>query len=113
MVDDSVVKAVQRYLRSLNEQGIPVDYGVVFGSHATGRAHQWSDIDLLVVSPRFDEQRQRADVNRLWRAAAHTDCCIEPIPVGARQFLEDEASAVIAIARREGQVVALEDPGQA
>ena len=105
MVDESVVKTVQKYLQTLVESGITVRYVVVFGSHAGGHHNFWSDIDLLVVSPRFDGERKREDVNLLWRIAARVDSRIEPIAVGQRQFEEDDSSAIIEIARREGQVI--------
>jgi len=60
---------------------------------------------LLVVSPRFDGERKRADVNLLWHVAARTDSRIEPIPVGQHQFEGDDSSAIIEIARREGQKI--------
>ncbi len=107
MVNESVVNVVKQYLQTLVEQGIPVHRGVIFGSHATGHPHTWSDIDLLVISPRFDNERKREDINLLWRIAARTDSRIEPIPVGQYQFKEDDSSAIIEIARREGQVVSL------
>jgi len=80
-----------------------VSYGVLFGSQVSGKAHTWSDIDLLVVSSRFDKEYKRTDVNMLWRVAARTDSRIEPIAVGERQFEEDNSSAIIEIARRKGQ----------
>ncbi len=107
MVDEAVVEAVRKYLRALNDGGIPVRYGVVFGSQVTGRAHKWSDIDLLVVSPLFDGRRRRQDIDRLWRMTVRTDSRIEPIAVGERQWQEDDASPIIEIARREGQVVTI------
>ena len=66
MVDESVVKIVRKYLKTLVELGISVRYVVVFGSQAVGRQHPLSDIDLLVVSPLFDGKRKREDVNFLW-----------------------------------------------
>lgn len=105
MVDEAVVRVVQQYLKALSEQGIPVRYAVLFGSQAGGHPQHWSDIDLLVVSPRFDQERRREDVNLLWRVAARTDSRIEPIAVGERQFEEDESSAILEVARREGRKV--------
>lgn len=105
MVDESIVEIVRQYLRTLNEQGIPIQCGVIFGSQARGHTNDWSDIDLLVVSPRFDGKRKRADVNLLWHIAARTDSRIEPIPVGQHRFEKDDSSAIIEIARREGQKV--------
>lgn len=107
MVDESIIRVVRRYLQALVEQGISTPQAVVFGSQATGRADVWSDIDLLVVSPRYDQPRKREDINILWRIAARTDSRIEPIPVGERQYQEDDSSAIIEIARREGQMIQL------
>jgi predicted nucleotidyltransferase len=103
VADREVVDSTQRYLRKLQEQGVPISFAVVFGSQARGDAHQWSDIDLLVVSPRFDEAMRGEDKKLLWRVAARTDSRIEPIPCGERQWIEDTASAIIEIARREGE----------
>lgn len=105
MVNESIALIVRKYLIYLCQQDMPVTYGVVFGSQARGEAGEWSDIDLLVVSPRFDEERKRADINLLWRVAARIDSWIEPIPVGQRQFLTDDTSAIIEIARREGEII--------
>lgn len=107
MVNKRVVASVRRYLQALNQQGIPVRFGVVFGSQVAGKADQWSDIDLLVISPLFDGKRRPRDIDKLWHIAAHTDVRIEPIPVGEKQFQEDDSSMIIEIARREGQIIPL------
>ena len=107
MVDKSVVKVVKKYLRTLSSRGIPVKAGIVFGSYATGRMHEWSDIDLLVISPRFDKKLKRKDIDVLWHVAADVDSRIEPIAVGEKQYKENDSSFIIAIARREGQIVPL------
>ena len=107
MVDESITLIVRKYLANLQQQDIPVSFGVIFGSQARGEANPMSDIDLLVISPRFDGDRKRADINLLWRIAARTDSRIEPIPVGQLQFANDDSSAIIEIARREGQIIPL------
>ena len=105
MVDESVVNSVQRYLRRLAASGLTVRFGVIFGSQASGSTDQWSDIDLLVVSPRFDGSRDRQDINLLWHLAARTDSRIEPVPCGERQWQDDGSSPVLEVARREGYQV--------
>jgi len=107
MAEATVVAAVRTYLGALKEHGLAGCFGVVFGSHATGRTDKWSDIDLLVVSPDFDDGLSRSDVDHLWRLAARTDSRIEPVPCGERQWREDASSAIIEIARREGQRIGL------
>ena len=103
MVGQQVVESIQRYLQNLENQGVRVSFAIVFGSQTRGGSNEWSDIDLIVVSPQFDDKVRHEDVNLLWRVAARTDSRIEPIPCGERQWLEDTASALIEIARREGE----------
>lgn len=107
MVNESVLNGVRKYLRALQDRGLAVKFGIVFGSQVNGHSDIWSDIDLLVVSPKFDDQHSREDINLLWRLAARTDNRIEPIPCGEQQWFEDDASAIIEIARREGETVTI------
>ena len=65
MLEHSVLISVRKYLAALKEMGTDVELAVVFGSQATGKTHPWSDIDLLVVSPLFDDLRDRGAVNLL------------------------------------------------
>ena len=109
MLDAGIVTTVRTYLRALRENGLDVVFGVVFGSQATGNAHALSDIDLVVVASEFDRGRDRKEVGRLWRIAARIDSRVEPIPCGEKQWREDDGSAIIEIARREGELVSLGD----
>lgn len=105
MLDTSVVTVVRNYLRTLQQHGVVVRFGVVFGSQVTGETDTWSDIDLLVVSPRFDTTYDHRIVDLLWRVSARIDSRIEPIPCGERQWEDDDASAIVEIARRHGERV--------
>jgi predicted nucleotidyltransferase len=109
VLDARIVSIAREYLRDIDRRGIPVRFGVLYGSWATGRVHEWSDIDLVVVSPHFDGGIRRPDINLLWKTAALVDSRIEPVACGERQWLEDDASAIIEIARREGERISLED----
>jgi len=98
-----VLESVRDYLQALQSQGVPVSFAVLYGSYARGEANEWSDIDLVVVSPTYDESLDYADSRLLWRIAGRTDSRIEPIPCGERQWLEDDSDIIIEMARREGQ----------
>ncbi|MGB5686316.1 MAG: nucleotidyltransferase domain-containing protein [Candidatus Electrothrix sp.] len=102
MSEESIKQSVKKYLRELLRAGIPVRFGILFGSHARGDVHKWSDIDLLVVSNLYDRSYTRDDVKLLWKTAARTDNRIEPIPVGLHRWEQDDESTIIEIARREG-----------
>jgi hypothetical protein len=109
MVDDTIIKSIKIYLHSVATQGIPVKAGVLFGSYAIGKAHEWSNINLLVISPDFDKRLPHLDYENLFIYAGRTDSRIEPIPVGEKQFAEDHTNMIIEIARREGQIIPLAD----
>jgi predicted nucleotidyltransferase len=107
MANKTIIKSVQNYLRAVEQKGIPVKFGVLFGSSARGQEHEWSDIDLLVVSPRYDKKWTHKDWAKLWLIAARTDVRIEPITVGEKQYKEDDSSLIIEVARGEGQIISL------
>jgi predicted nucleotidyltransferase len=105
MVDEAIVKSVQTYLRTLIERGTDIRFGVIFGSYATGCAHEWSDIDLLVISPDYDNLVSRDKIDQLWETAAKVDSRIEPIACGTDCWAKDDSNPIIEIARQEGQQI--------
>ncbi len=110
MVAESIVSSVRNYFAVLNANGLSIRFGVVYGSQTNGRADEWSDIDLIVVSPEFDGERERKNELLLWHIAGKTDSRIEPIPCGVKQWEEDDVSTIIEVARREGVRVDPENP---
>lgn len=57
ITDTKTLTSVRRYAREfithLEEEGVPVQHAYLYGSHARGNAHAWSDIDVCIVSPKF------------------------------------------------------------
>lgn len=105
MLEQDVLTVVRKYQAALKSAGIHAEFVVVFGSQVTGKAHEWSDIDLLVVSPQFDGMSDRSGINQLWRLAAQVDSRIEPLPCGAKQWRDDDASGLIEVARQQGFIL--------
>lgn len=105
MVDKAIVSGVRDYLKQVQGNGITVRFAVIFGSQTDGTANEWSDIDLLVVSPSFDEEGDWEDVETLWKIAGRVDSRIEPIPCGEKQWREDEGTPIFEIARQKGEIV--------
>jgi predicted nucleotidyltransferase len=101
MVNPEVIKLVQRYLDILVEHGIKAEKAILFGSQARGTAGPDSDIDILVLAKEFDRDRWAKD-SELWRLTIKAGYGLQPIPVGPKQFIEDDVSTVIEMARREG-----------
>lgn len=107
MVERTILRTIQNYLDTVRQADIRVSRAILFGSHVRGDAHANSDIDILVIAPEFDEPYDKRRVDLLWELRARSDSRIEPIPVGERQWQEDDTSAIIEIARREGQEISL------
>lgn len=107
MAERTILDVIQKYLNMIRQADIRVSRAILFGSHARGDAHSDSDIDVLVIAPEFDGPYDKRRVDLLWELRARSDSRIEPIPVGERQWQEDDASAIIEIARREGEEILL------
>ena len=72
------VRFAQQYVDAIKYQGIPLTGATLFGSYATGRADQWSDIDICLVSPTFKNRfDSRVQLIRLKHAINES---IEPHP---------------------------------
>ncbi len=102
MVEQSILDSIQRYFSDLRKSGINPSFGVLFGSQITGKTHEYSDIDLIVVARRFDETKAYKPRALLWRVAARSDSRIEPIPCGVKQWEVDDGTPILEVARREG-----------
>ncbi len=51
------LSAIRRYAKRIASKFDP-DKIILFGSYAYGQPHEWSDVDLLVVMPAYDETNQ-------------------------------------------------------
>ncbi len=104
MVEDTIIATIKHYLASLPAFGIHACRAVLFGSYALGKADQYSDIDLIVIAPEFDNSHEISLVKTLWRATI-SDNRIEPIPCGEKEWETDQSRPILEIARREGIVI--------
>lgn len=102
MVDAAVVNTIRDYLREVRLSGIQASRAILFGSYARGTSLPDSDIDVLIIAPEFDPQPQRQLAAQLWRVRAKSDNRIEPIAVGEKQWIDNDESPLLEIARREG-----------
>ena len=71
-VRPEVAAALDCYVRELIAQGIDVERVYLFGSQAAGNAHEWSDVDVIVVSDDFANMPlwKRPDITGSARSAA-------------------------------------------
>ena len=105
MVDDKIIKIVKEYLRKLDTKGLHIYKAYLYGSQVKGTASISSDIDLMLVSPLFDENSDKY-ASIIWYSASEVSYKIEPITVGLKKFLSDEYSPLIGMVRKEGIEIA-------
>jgi predicted nucleotidyltransferase len=88
-IDNTVLNNVTAFLERLNVEGIQVTEAYLFGSQLTGKADEWSDIDVAVVSPQIGDDRFEERV-KLTRIAFSFDERIEPFPFNSETFTSDD-----------------------
>lgn len=101
MVDAKIIDLVRKYLRVLSLEGIIISKAYLYGSQVHGTATEDSDIDLMLVSPMFDEDTDKY-APALWLSTRNVSYKIEPIAVGEKRFQTDEISPLIETVRQEG-----------
>lgn len=84
-----IKKTIKVYLGILKKDGLPIQKVYLFGSWARGKAHQWSDIDLCIVSAKFKNSRQALDY--LWgKRIVNKKVHIEPIGYSLKDFIDED-----------------------
>lgn len=105
MVDAKIINLVKKYLNVLSMEGIIISKAYLYGSQVNGTATEDSDIDLMLVSPMFDEDTDKyAPI--LWLSTRNVSYKIEPIAVGEKRFQTDKISPLIETVRQEGIEIA-------
>ncbi|TAL67007.1 MAG: nucleotidyltransferase domain-containing protein [Bacteroidetes bacterium] len=57
VVKPEILDIAKRYIQLLEDTGYPVKEVYLFGSYSQGREDEWSDIDIAVVSDKFEGNR--------------------------------------------------------
>jgi len=88
-VTDEAIEVLERFLILLKTTSVRIERAVLFGSYATGYAHDWSDIDVALVSPDFSGIRFY-DRKMLNPFMLNVDTRIETHPFRPEDFTEDD-----------------------
>lgn len=88
-VNALIIDTVKRFFDKLDEIGINIESAYLYGSYVKGRQHEWSDIDVALISSDFDEDRFDERV-RLTMIASEIDDRIEPVPYRPDDFVDED-----------------------
>lgn len=96
-IPQKVVRAISEYLDVLKKDKLPIVRVYLYGSYAKGTPHQWSDIDLCIISPQFKDPWKA--LHYLWSKRVHDEgLTIEPIGFSQKDF-QDETTLISEIKR--------------
>ena len=101
MAKAEVIELLKKYILILNNNGIAVYKAFLFGSYSTNTATDASDIDILIVSEKYDQSDDEA-VGKIWKLTRLVNTKIEPFLIGKNKFINDENSPLIEQIKRHG-----------
>ena len=87
--DRKIEKSVKSYIAQLENIGIHVQQAILFGSYASGKYDEWSDIDLAIVSNDFAGNRFE-DRNKIRKITLQVNSDISPMPFRPEDFNDSD-----------------------
>jgi len=88
-IPNHIIKLVRKYLTILEEKNIPIEKAWLFGSYASGRYNEWSDIDIALISGAFKGIRMD-DRNTIRSITLDISSNLEPLPYRPEDFSESD-----------------------
>jgi len=79
--------------RLSDEEKLPVDKVIIFGSQTKGKAHKWSDIDVCIISPKFKDFMKTMAFLFQKRKDNEVMAGLEPVGFSKKDF--EEGSSLI------------------
>lgn len=101
MAKEEIIRLIKNYVDLLNREGLSVQKAFLFGSYSTGAATNSSDIDVMIVSDKFDETDDIA-VGKMWCLTRKINTKIEPFLIGIKKFREDNSSPLLSAIKLNG-----------
>jgi predicted nucleotidyltransferase len=89
-IPDDVRTSVEEFVRQLNANNLRILQAYIFGSYAKGRQTEWSDIDLALVSDKF-EGNFYYDRRKLSPFVVKINADIETHPFRPEDFTKDNS----------------------
>lgn|SRR3989304_4028792 len=104
-VEEKVKKVLRDYLTRVQKE-IPVNYAVLYGSRAKGKARSDSDIDIAIFSSKFRNKSHYTAQVMLQKFLWDIKADIQPVGYPVEEYSsKDKLSFVGGIIKKEGIVV--------
>ncbi|MBZ0199364.1 MAG: nucleotidyltransferase domain-containing protein [Ignavibacteriaceae bacterium] len=88
---ENITKIINHFVQLVSAE-FPIDSVYLFGSYANGNPGEYSDIDIAIVSPKFEGDRFN-DIKKLARYIIKSSNDLEIHPIKSEDFTEDNPFA--------------------
>ena len=85
-IPNRVQEIINQLLLSLKESGLQIKDAILFGSYATGKQNELSDIDLAIVSDEFEGIRFK-DKSKIRKITISISSDLEVLPFNTNDFI--------------------------
>lgn len=102
MSKNEVVEILKIYLNLLKSEGVSVNKAFLYGSYLTGTANSDSDIDLMIVT---EKEQDDYGIGKIWSLTKQVNSKIEPYIIGKNRFKESNNSPLIDLVKRTGLMI--------
>ena len=101
MAKREVIELLKKYIVLLNAEAISVDRALLFGSYSNDTATDSSDIDVMIVSDKYDETDDLV-IGKIWKLTRNISTRIKPYLIGLKRFKDDTSSPLVGMIKAEG-----------
>jgi predicted nucleotidyltransferase len=93
----AIMPDIKQYIHFIQTQ-VEISRVILFGSYATGKATETSDIDLAIISIHFGKAPLIEKMKLYeWRYDANINADIQPVPLGIEDFSDIHNPFIAAI----------------
>ena len=96
--------AIEDFLKRL-QQNIRIEALVLYGSYINGRPNDWSDIDIAVISPDFEDVSLPKRQEIIATTTLHRDARLSPIGYPSSEYHNPRPQSFLREIIRTGKVV--------
>ena len=97
---DEAIGVIRAFLEKIQPE-LPIERAYLFGSYATGRNRDYSDIDLAIVTPALNAENSIKINQKIFSRASRYNVDLEPLCFSPEEFEKEELPIVRDI-KREG-----------
>ncbi len=97
-------KIVNKFVKAIGND-IKVDKVILYGSYAHGTAHEWSDIDIAIISNDLTKLGYNRAMERIIKAHMASEASLEPQFYSLDEYEKASHLTFLGEIKRTGQII--------